>query len=325
MQTVTILLSTYNGEKYLSKQLDSLLAQQGVNVRILVRDDGSTDRTLEILEDYKARFPNCVFVKCGLHKGFSGSFLALASDAGDSDYYAFCDQDDVWATDKLQTAVSKIDSSSNIPQMYFSNAMLVDSRLRPIKEFHRSFSFPPMLSMRLTDNPALGCTMVFNKEALNLFVKADESRLIYYDYWMYLLCSYLGLIVYDNSCRVLYRQHDSNAMGYLNRNIWLNRIKKLIHKPHIHEYPAAELIRIFGSQFQSVVDNDFLYQQSHPVAPGEVSACRVSPAELEKLQLMADYRKNLSSRMRLLFHKEIASPSAGKNFWFKLQVLLGIA
>lgn len=307
MQTVTILLSTYNGEKYLSEQLDSLLAQQGVVVRILVRDDGSTDRTLEILEHYKARFSDCIFIKCGLHKGFSGSFLALALDAGDSDYYAFCDQDDVWAADKLQTAVSKIDSSSDIPQMYFSNALLVNSSLRPIKKFHRDFSFPPMLSMRLTDNPAPGCTMVFNKKARDLFVKADESRLVYYDYWMYLLCSYLGLVVYDNSCMVLYRQHNSNVMGYRKRNIWLNRIKKLIRRPHIHEYPASELIRIFGSQFQSF------------------PAFRVSPDELEKLQLMADYRKNLSSRMRLLFHKEIASPSAGKNFWFKLQVLLGIA
>ena len=302
MQTVTILLSTYNGEKYLSEQLDSLLSQQGIIVRILVRDDGSTDRTLEILKHYKARFSDCIFIKCGLHKGFSGSFLALASGAGDSDYYAFCDQDDVWAADKLQTAVSKIDSSSDTPQMYFSNAMLVDSRLRPIKKFHRNFSFPPILSMRLTDNPAPGCTMVFNKKALDLFVKVNESRLVYYDYWMYLLCSYLGLVVYDSSCMVHYRQHDSNVMGYRKRNIWLNRIKKLIRRPHIHEYPAAELIRIFGSQFHSVADS-----------------------ELEKLQLMADYRKNLSSRMRLFFHKEIANPSAGKNFWFKLQVLLGIA
>ena len=300
MQKVTVLLSTYNGEKFISEQLESLLAQHGIDVRILIRDDGSTDSTLDIIESYRAAHPDLIQIKSGLHKGFSGSFYSLVCESGDSDYYAFCDQDDVWLPDRLKTAVSMIDNDSLIPEMYFSNATLTDSELRPVMSLYDDFSFPPLKSMRMTDNPSVGCTIVFNRKARDCFIMADENKIIYHDFWMYLICSYLGRVIYDDTCGVLYRQHRENVMGRLDKKkIWISRIKKMKHKLHLREYAASELSRLFGD--------------------------RIDPSEADKLNIMANYRQNLSSRMRLLFHKEIEGPTANKNFWFKLQVILGSA
>ena len=300
MQKVTVLLSTYNGEKFISEQIESLLAQHGVDVRILIRDDGSSDSTLQIIEGFRSAHPDLIQVKSGPHKGFSGSFYSLVCEAGDSDYYAFCDQDDVWLPDRLKTAVSMIDSDSPVPEMYFSNATLTDSELKPVKPLYDDFSFPPLKSMRMTDNPSVGCTIVFNKMARDYFIMADENKIIYHDFWMYLICSYLGRVIYDDRCSILYRQHKDNVMGRLDKKkVWINRIKKMKHKLHLREYAASELSRLFGD--------------------------RIDPSETDKLNILANYRQNLSSRMRLLFHKEIVGPTANKNFWFKLQVLLGSA
>lgn len=301
MQKITVLLSTYNGEKFISEQLDSLLAQQEVDVRILIRDDGSTDSTLHIIENYKNAYPDLIHIKSGPHKGFSGSFYSLACEAaGDSDYYAFCDQDDVWLPDRLETAVSMIDSDSPIPEMYFSNATLTDSELRPVRSLYDDFSFPQLMSMRMTDNPSVGCTIVFNKKAREYFIMADENKIIYHDFWMYLICSYLGKVIYDDRCSVLYRQHKDNVMGRMDKKkVWINRIKKMKHKLHLREYAASELSRLFGD--------------------------RIDQSEADRLNIMANYRQSPSSRMHLLFHKEIVGPTANKNFWFKLQVFLGSA
>lgn len=95
MKTVSVLLSTYNGEKYLREQLDSLLVQQGVDLRIIARDDGSKDTTVEILKEYAGKDTRVSFFE-GKNVGPAQSFFDLIMKSPDSDYYAFCDQDDVW-------------------------------------------------------------------------------------------------------------------------------------------------------------------------------------------------------------------------------------
>ena len=293
-------MSTYNGEKYLSEQINSLMTQKGVNVHLQIRDDGSSDYTIKILEQFKTAFPDKIDIELGTHKGFSESFYLLAASADAYDYYAFCDQDDVWMPGKLQTAVDMIDGTSDVPEMYFSNVQLTDSILRPLHTLYKDYHFPSLLSMRLTDNPAPGCSIVFNNTARKYFIRADKDKIVYHDFWMYLICSYMGKVVYDSNCQIMYRQHDSNVMGLHNqKKNWIGRIRKLNHKLHIREYAAAELCRLFSSQ--------------------------INPAELDKVRIMSEYRKNLSAKMRLFFHREIVAPDPVKNFWFKLQVLLGSA
>ena len=99
MKTVRVLLSTYNGETYLREQIDSLIKQIGLVVKIAVRDDGSTDATLDILEEYRKKGLLEYFAEENV--GYRKSFLTLSSYfVGKADYYAFCDQDDVWKPNK---------------------------------------------------------------------------------------------------------------------------------------------------------------------------------------------------------------------------------
>ena len=124
MKEVTILLSTYNGEKYLEEQLESITSQKGVSTKIIVRDDGSSDRTCDILDTWKEK--SALTWYRGENIGPAQSFMDLLRNAGDACYYAFSDQDDFWLSDKMQTAVSKLESYDGRPALYFCQTELVD-------------------------------------------------------------------------------------------------------------------------------------------------------------------------------------------------------
>ena len=103
--TVTVLMSTYNGERFLKEQLDSILQQQDVDVRLCVRDDGSTDGTMDILLEYA----DAIELTIGNNFGVGNSFMSMVYSANlESDYYAFSDQDDIWMPDKLISAVDEL-------------------------------------------------------------------------------------------------------------------------------------------------------------------------------------------------------------------------
>ena len=112
MTTVQVLLSSYNGEKYIREQLDSILAQEGVNIQLLIRDDGSTDGTNSILTEYEQRCDN-ISVIYGINVGVIQSFFLLLEQAGSYPYIALADQDDVWLKQKLKRAIEKIKKEEN--------------------------------------------------------------------------------------------------------------------------------------------------------------------------------------------------------------------
>ena len=104
---VSVLMSTYNGEKYLHEQINSILGQQGVEIHLLIRDDGSSDGTVEICKEYAKKYNQITFYQ-GENLGVGKSFLDLLKHAPDADYYSFADQDDVWLEDKIIRAVTMI-------------------------------------------------------------------------------------------------------------------------------------------------------------------------------------------------------------------------
>ena len=127
---VAVLMSTYNGKKFIREQIESILNQKGdYLIDLWVRDDGSTDGTQEILEEYASQ------KKLKMYKGYNLgpalSFLDLLKQCWDYDYYAFSDQDDYWNSDKIKIGVNSLKEMSGL-QLYFANAELVDSNLRPI-------------------------------------------------------------------------------------------------------------------------------------------------------------------------------------------------
>ena len=208
---VAVLLSTYDGARFLPEQIDSLAGQAGVAVQLHARDDGSSDETAEILGTYSERWPTLADVGPGENLGPARSFLELLRTAPDADYFAFCDQDDVWLPDKLERAVAAI-AADFAPVLYCSNVALVDEKLNPLGPAPASgdASFAHLLF----ENVAVGCTVVLNRAARDLIVACDPGAApAMHDWWCALVIAGFGRIHYDPQPGVLYRQHGRNVVG----------------------------------------------------------------------------------------------------------------
>lgn len=216
---VQILLSTYNGKRFLHTQLDSLLNQNYTDLDILIRDDGSTDGTPELLQEYAASHPNITCIQ-GTNLGAMGSFFALMQAADTSaDYFAFCDQDDYWKKDKIRAAVDMLssyaasDSGKALPLLYCGRPTLVNEHLEELPVSIRYQEKIPGFGNALVENICYGCTTVINRELLLLALSMIPARAVMHDWWLYLLASCWGAVLYDTDSYLLYRQYEGNAVG----------------------------------------------------------------------------------------------------------------
>lgn len=219
---VTILLATYNGQRYLAEQLDSIVQQTHKNWDIITSDDGSSDQTLQILKYYNIPIVN------GPRQGYAANFLSLLTKVNsESDYYAFADQDDVWMDHKLKQALAWLQSlPEEVPALYCGRTQLVDEYLQVIG-YSPLFKKKPGFLNALTQNIGGGNTMVFNRTALNLLRQTkSHTDIVSHDWWAYLLISGAGgAVYYDAEPTVCYRQHAANIVGS-NTN-WLARCSRV--------------------------------------------------------------------------------------------------
>lgn len=207
---VQILVSTYNGETYLKEQLDSLFAQTYKNIEVLIRDDGSTDKTLEIIKEYQKINSNIILFEES-NIGLTKSFLNLI-EKSDADYVAFSDQDDVWMEEKVQKAVEALESVEG-PALYCSNQILVDTNLRPL-ETNGVLNDPrPAFENAVIESMCTGCTAMINKVLADNIKLHMPTHAIWHDWWCYLVASYLGTVVFDKNAYIYYRQHGNNQLG----------------------------------------------------------------------------------------------------------------
>lgn len=266
MSSVAVVMSTYNGEKYLREQLDSILAQSGVDVFLFVRDDGSHDGTHDILSEYESNYDN-VTVEFAQNVGVGNSFMnALYSIPDTFDYYAFADQDDIWCDRKLAEAVALLQSSGKA--LYASNQENVDkdgNSLGMRYSANMNIHIEPIAV--ISRNVLAGCTMVFTRD---LFAKlTDESsrpseellRNRIHDVWVAAAASVNGGIVYDERSFIRYRQHGNNVVGAYDGGVKKKiktKIGKLFHSSRRNGRStlARELIKCFDSadKFPLVAD-----------------------------------------------------------------------
>lgn len=231
---VAILLSTYNGAAFLKEQLDSLISQTHKNWVIFASDDGSSDATLEILAIYKEKLgEDRMNIVSGPRRGFSANFLSLLKQPlANADFYAFCDQDDVWAANKLELALSWcMTIPSEQPALYCARTQLIDESGAPIG-LSPLFSAPASFRNALVQSIAGGNTMVFNRSARHLLMKTREGdHIVSHDWWAYLVVSGCdGAIRYDPTPSVGYRQHGNNLIGSNARlRDRLQRLKRMFH------------------------------------------------------------------------------------------------
>ncbi|MFZ5524807.1 MAG: glycosyltransferase family 2 protein [Pseudomonadota bacterium] len=210
---VTVLLSTYNGSKFLQQQLDSLYQQTYPNIRILVRDDGSTDTTRELLEGEQAK-GRITLLEGHNNLGPARSFFELLKSAAatDTGYVAFCDQDDVWLPGKIARAVTQLSGvTDDRPAMYCSGVELVDAALQHIgyTDLPKKIGF----GNALVESVVTGCTIVLNGEAVRLVAGNLPMRVVIHDWWCYLVMSCFGQVIFDETATLKYRQHGANAIG----------------------------------------------------------------------------------------------------------------
>lgn len=214
--TVAILLSTYNGERYLAEQLDSIIEQTHRDWLIVASDDGSQDGTLSILESYQRQLgPERLRIVHGPRRGFAANFISLATNSSiEADYFAFCDQDDRWHPGKLERALCWLRLQPNAcPALYCARTRLIDATGQ-FQGFSPLFDKPPSFQNALVQSLAGGNTMVFNRNTRQLLIKAGNVPVVSHDWWSYILTSGNGgLIHYDPEPSVDYRQHGSNLIG----------------------------------------------------------------------------------------------------------------
>lgn len=222
MEKVIVLLSTYNGERYLAEQLESLVAQKDVDVEILVRDDGSKDATVAMLDEWQEKGALSWYTSANLGPG--KSFIHLLQTAAPGNYYAFCDQDDVWLPDKLSVTMDKMRAveaeNPGKPVIIHTDMNVVDESLNIIHDsFWRSSGLRPDILRTFpylcTCNSVNGCTIVMNSVARELILeKYVEHDIIIHDVISALTVAYHGGIIdYVETPTVLYRQHSSNVVG----------------------------------------------------------------------------------------------------------------
>lgn len=207
---IAVVMSTYNGADHLREQIDSVLAQEGVELCLYVRDDGSKDDTVEILKAYEKR--GDLELIPGENLGVVGSFLdCLAHVPEDFDYVALCDQDDVWHADKLCRALAVLaKKDDSIPQVYASEYVFCDAQMNPQGRSHLNQNGVDYAKM-LYENMTSGNTMVINRALADLIVKAGREGVYCHDWWISLVGSALGELTYDDYPCLEYRRTGSNA------------------------------------------------------------------------------------------------------------------
>ncbi len=236
---IVILMATFNGDKYLKDQIDSILRQTYSDWHLIIRDDGSTDNTISILKSYQKTYPNKISVivnnsnKHGAKENFF--FLSRMALKEKYKYIMYSDQDDIWKKDKIDVTLKKfkeIEKDENIPVLVHTDLEVVDNNLNVIASSFIKYSKldnNDNFSHLLIQNNITGCTILINRALLSksLSIKNDK-KIIMHDWWFAIIASVFGKIAFLNKSTILYRQHGDNVVGA--KKISLYNMSKKVFK-----------------------------------------------------------------------------------------------
>jgi len=228
---IKILLATYNGDKFIATQLESIIKQSHTNWELLISDDGSTDDTLSIinkycLQDSRIRIVNEELSKLGSSQNFGNLIKTVLNES--FDFLMFADQDDFWYSNKIELSLAAMVSEKDfitIPKLIYTNFEFADENLNPLLEETMRITSTwkePSFERLLVQNNIYGCTMMLNKK-LSEKVFPVPVCAENHDYWVALIASCLGKIVHVKHSLMLYRQHSNNVSGHYTNNTFSKR------------------------------------------------------------------------------------------------------
>lgn len=297
MYSVCVLMSTYNGEKFLEEQIDSILNQRDVDVHLVIRDDGSTDKTVSIIRSYIQKNAGRVELLEGKNIGYEKSFDTLLRYVSGYDYYAFSDQDDIWDNNKLIYGIETLKRKR--AEFYCSNLRLVDedgNYIRPFLNYEEDY----ILHVSAVLNGGVtGCTIIMNNRFHSEYLKYCPARVWAHDYWTVTLALFITHVTYDKEMHISYRQHGRNVTGgTVGMRNKIERRKKSIRRmagrPYSHM--AKELLKGYESNMK---DRD-----------------------KETLRLLCTYKGSLKRKLLLLSRNDFKKESIWKNIVLSILVLV---
>ena len=300
---VAVIMSTYNGEKYISEQIDSILNQTGVEVELFIRDDGSKDNTVKIIEEYRQKHNN-VHVDTGINLGFRQSFIQELLSVRGYEYYSFSDQDDYWEKEKLYQACLKLQEvKTGKPAVYYSNLNVADANLnvyRTTKLQNRKKSLESLVMRR----SIAGCTMVFNECLWDKIAEVDITDDMLkrgHDSFILSLCYALGgTVICDPNAYIRYRQHTSNTSGSSHGVVqritkeWSMLVKKRGTEPAI----ARSLLENWKREMR--------------------------PEEIKELQLIAQSESSIPARLKIVASGKFVTGNLSLTVAGKMKALFGL-
>ena len=259
---ITILMATYNGEKYVAEQIESVLHQTYTEFQLYIRDDASTDNTLAILKEYQNQYPEKIHVQANEKNTGNAkhNFIKLMIDHHD-DYIMLCDQDDVWLGTKIEHTLAKVKEmerqfGTNMPIAVHTDLTIVDESLNILKPSFREASNMnferTQFHIQLVQAIMTGCTVMYNR-ALGEYITKEPEYMVMHDWWLMLIASAFGKVGHLDEQTILYRQHSGNAIGAVEVKSLRYRINRVLHRDKVkrdiaESYRQAESFKkMYGS------------------------------------------------------------------------------
>ncbi len=263
---VKVLLSTYNGELFLEEQLDSLVNQDYFSYKIVIRDDGSKDKTIDILRNYKQKFPTIIELidlDSNINLGVKGSFELLMQSV-DADCYFFCDQDDIWESDKISNLVSLLiqeqEKHGDLPLLAFSDFRIFKEDEVIIKSYYKKINFGTNdIKNKIFMCVIPGCCFCFNQNAKKLYFEYSTEYL--HDGHLFLLMQLFGTVLPSRKALINYRLHANNLVGYWKQNKMILLIKDFVKFFRNKSAYRTSVLSDYDSNVRLLydqIDNEFL-------------------------------------------------------------------
>lgn len=262
---IDILLATYNSARFIHETLDSILRQEYQDWRLVIRDGGSEDKTLDIIQSWQRRYPEKIIIMPSQGRSCACENFSALLSASTAPYMMFCDHDDVWFSDKISKTFSAMQAAErqygpDMAVLVFTDMQVADERLSVLAASYFAYQHlnPDRLLLRhlLVQNIPCGCTMMINRKLADCCGRIP-SEAVMHDHWLSLLAAAVGRIVYLPESTMKYRQHGRNIFG-ATRYGWDYLIKRTLAGPGVARqrfYQNVMQAKVFVQRYGALMDS----------------------------------------------------------------------